>query len=379
MKKSIKVLSVLLAMLMLFALVAACVPNKEEGDKPVEATDAPEKVEEPTAEPEPTEVPREPQRIVCMAPSMVEIVYALGLGEEIVGWSAYTDYPPEVTERSGWVPYAQYYGMNAADFDVEAELAKDVAVVSQFYDCNFEIIEKLEPTVIFGEGTAQQPLVDELKTKGLNAYNYTPSTIDEVYTMMVEMGEILGVKEYAQELVDGYYAEIEEIKAITANLTAVPTYFEIAHQMDYGEYGVFGPYTNASGTPFDDMIAIAGGTNVFGDLQGDYTQITFEEIVAKNPAVILSPYWPDAMDQEVTTIFEIMTRPGFDTVDAVKTGRVYYYDSSLMKRFGPRTITAIKKLAYLLHPYYFENPENSVSPWELGKIDVFEKAPKPLH
>ena len=74
-----------------------------------------------------------------------------------------------------------------------------------------------------------------------------------------------------------------------------------------------------------------------------------------------------------------MTRPGFDTTDAVKTGRVYYYDSSLMKRFGPRTVTAIKKLAYLLHPYYFENPENSVSPWELGKIDVFESFPEPLH
>lgn len=380
MKKVLKSLSLLLAVLMLAGCLFGCTQPAAQ-DPSAGATDAPAatKAPEPTAEPEPTEEPRATQRIVCLAPSMVEIVYALGLGEEIVGWSAYTDYPPEVEQRDGWAPYAEYYYTEVADFDVQAELAKDVAVVSKFYDCNYDIIDGLKPTIIFGEGTAQQPMVEELKGKGYAAYNFTPATIDEVYDMMIGMGELLGVKDYAQELVDGYYKEIEEIKAITAGLKVVPTYFEIAHQSDYGDYGIFGPYTNASGTPFDDMIAIAGGQNIFSDLEGDYTEVTFEQIVEKNPAVILSPYWPAAMDFEVTTTYEIMTRPGFNTTDAVKTGRVYFYDSSLMKRFGPRTITAIKKLAYLLHPYYFENPENSVSPWELGKIDVFESFPASLH
>lgn len=375
MKKNWKAFSLLLALLMLAASLLGCTQpamTSQPTQEPVAAV-------EPTAAPEPTEEPRAEQRIVCLAPSMVEVVYALGLGEEIVGWSAYTDYPPEVEQREGWVPYVEYYYTEVADFDVEAELAKDVAVVSKFYDCNYDIIEALEPTIIFGEGTAQQEMVDDLIEKGYVAYNYTPTNIDEVYDMMVEIGELLGVGDYAKELVDGYYAEIEEIRAITANLKKVPTYFEIAHQTDYGEYGVFGPYTNASGTPFDDMIEIAGGENIFGDLEGDYTEVTFEQIVERNPVVILSPYWPNALDEEVTTLYEIMTRPGFDTTDAVQTGRVYYYDSSLMKRFGPRTVTAIKKLAYLLHPYYFENPENSVSPWELGKIDVFEPFPEPLY
>ena len=110
-----------------------------------------------------------------------------------------------------------------------------------------------------------------------------------------------------------------------------------------------------------------------------YGEEAFAEIVKRDPQVIMSPYWPGAFDYEVTTIYEIMTRPGFDQTEAVKTGRVCYYDSSLMKRFGPRTITAIENLAYLLHPYYFKNPENSVSPWELGKIDVAENFPAPLN
>lgn len=157
-------------------------------------------------------------------------------------------------------------------------------------------------------------------------------------------------------------------------------YFEIAHQSSYtdetsGTSYTYGPYTNASGTPFDDMIAIAGGENLFADMTGDYTEVTFEEVVERNPDVILSPMWPSAKSHEVTTLYEIMTRPGFETTNAVQNSRVLYYDSSLMKRFGPRTITAIEKLAYLLHPYYFEDPDIGITPWELGRVDQFEPIP----
>ena len=315
----------------------------------------------------------EEMRIVCLAPDMVEVVYALGCGDKIVGWSAYTDYPVEVEERDGWRPYGYYYYTDVADFDVAEELSHEVATVSKFYDCNYDIIEGLKPTIILGSEDAQVSMVEDLKSKGYNAYCYTYTTLEDVFSAMLSVGELLGVKETAEALVAGYRADIEEIKAVTANLTPIPVYFEIAHQTDYGEWGVYGPYTTAQGTPFEEMIAIAGGTNIFSDMEGSYVEVTFEDIASRDPAVILSPYWPDAMDEEVTSIYEIMTRPGFDQVRAVKTGRVYFYDSSLLKRYGPRTVTAIKKLAYLLHPYYFDNPENSVSPWELGKIDVDEK------
>ena len=239
--------------------------------------------------------------------------------------------------------------------------------------------------MILCEGTEQEPWVKQLTDEGYtNVHCYTPETIDDIYDMMLEVGGLLGCKARARKLVTGYYKRIEEIKAITSKLTVIPTYFEIAHQSDYGEYGVYGPYTEGGNTPFTEMIEIAGGKNIFSD-QKDYVNLNeiypntaFAEIVSRNPQVILSPYWPNAMDQEVTTIYEIMTRPGFNTTNAVKDGRVYYYDSSLMKRFGPRTITAIEKLAYLLHPYYFSNPKNSVSPWELGKIDKAEQPPAPL-
>jgi len=318
-------------------------------------------------------------RIICLAPNMVEVVYALGMGDYIVGWSAYTDYPPDIEQKEGWQPYAYYYYTDTQDFNLEEELARDVAVVSKFYDYNQKIVLALEPTIVFGYGTEQEAMCEELNGLGIPSYNYICNTIDDAYDMMIEVGDLLGVGKYARKLVEGYYAELAKIEYITETLPSVPVYFEIAHQADYGEWGVYGPYTEGNGTIFEDMIRIAGGKNIFGDVEGTYMEVSFKDIVERNPEVILSPYWPNALDDEVTTLYEIMTRDGFDTTDAVKHGRVYYYDSSLMKRFGPRTVTAIKKLAYLLHPYYFDNPENSVSPWELGKIDIYEDFPQALY
>ena len=331
--------------------------------------------------PEP-ENPVEGQRIICLSPSMVECVYALGLGDSIVGWSAYTDYPEEVKDTAGWEPYAPYETMLDinTELDVEHELAKEVAVVSRFYDYNAEVIDALEPTVILAESEAQRGMYEELTAKGYNTHFYDPKTLEDIYEMMLDIGEVLGARDVAEELVAGYRERVAEIQAITSQLDKPKVYFEIAHQSSYtdetsGTSYTYGPYTNASGTPFDDMIAIAGGENLFADLTGDYTEVTFEDVVERNPDVILSPMWPDAKSHEVTTIYEIMTRPGFETTNAVQNSRVLYYDSSLMKRFGPRTITAIEKLAYLLHPYYFEDPDTGITPWELGRIDQFEPIP----
>lgn len=376
MKRITKLLSLLLCLMLLLG-VWACAAKTTEPQAAVTPTTAPAAAETVSAEPTPTEEPPE-QRIVCLAPSMVEVIYALGFGDQIVGWSAYTDYPVEATERKGWVSYHYYDNIDTQDFNVDEELAKDVAVVSKYYDYNATIVEKLEPTLILGEGSEQAAMTDELKAKGYNTLQFQCTCINDIYDMMLTVGEALGVQDKAQELVDGYKARIAEVSAITSKLTPVNVYFEIAHKVDYGEYGVYGPYTEGSNTPFNEMIQIAGGNNIFSDLDG-YCEVTFEEVAARNPGVILSPYWPSAGSTEVTTLYEIMTRPGFDATDAVINGRVYYYDSSLMKRFGPRTITAIEKLAYLLHPYYFKNPENSVSPWELGKIDVYESPVKPLN
>lgn len=303
-------------------------------------------------------------RIICLSPNHTEIIYALGLQDQIVGWTQYCNYPPEVQEVEGWVRYDKY-----SFTSIEDELKKKVAVVSSFVNVNYALIDSLKPTLILSSHKMQRKIVDELKNKGYNVLHFEPVTLNDVFAMMEKIGEATGTFEKAKELNKHYSNNIKKIKEITTNLPKVKVYFEINHM---------GPYVLGSGSPMDQMIDIAGGQNIFSDIEGEAFKAELDEIVKRDPDIILTPLWPAAGRNEVTTIHEIVSREGFTDITAVKNSRVYHYDSSLLKRPGPRSINAIKKLAYLLHPYYFKNPENSVDPWELGKIDETYPPPKPL-
>jgi iron complex transport system substrate-binding protein len=303
-------------------------------------------------------------RIVSLVPSHTEILYALGMENQLVGWTQYDDYPPAVTKSQGWVPYDKYQFVS-----VEDELAKQRAVVGSFTQFNFDVIAALKPTLILAAEPLQKKIAEELAAKGYNVKWWSPTTLDDVHQMIIEIGQATGTEAAAKKLVSSQQKEINKIKAVTRTLPKARVYFEIGH---------FGPWALGSGSPMDQIIDIAGGQNIFNDRNSIAFPADNADIAARNPDIILSPLWPAAGRGEVTTIFEISSRPGYSETNAVRNDRVYHYDSSMLKRPGPRQVTAILKLAHLLHPYYFDNPKDSVSPWELGKIDEFYPPPAPL-
>lgn len=304
------------------------------------------------------------QRLICLSPNYTEILYALGLQNKIVGWTQYCNYPPEVQKVAGWVKYDEYQFSSVAD-----ELKKKIPVVSSFVEINYELIDSLRPTLIFSSHEMQRAMAEKLRAKGYRVMHFEPLTLDEVFDMMEKIGEATGTLNRAKKLTAEYRNEIEEIRAITSKLPRVAVYFEINHM---------GPYGLGSGSPMDQMIEIAGGRNIFEDVKGEAFRVDLPEVVKRNPDIILTPLWPTAGREEVTTVYEIQNRPGFNTIKAVLNDRVYHYDSSLLKRPGPRSVQAIKKLAYLFHPYYFKNPDKSSDPWELGRIDATYPPPEPL-
>ena len=307
----------------------------------------------------------QPMRIITLAPSHTEILYALGVQDAIVGWTQYEDYPPEVLLSEGWVPYDEY-----AFVSIEEELQKQRAVVGSFTYFNEDLIEALQPTLILAVEPLQESIANSLSEKGYNVLWFCPETLDDVFDMMIAIGEATGAKEIAEAIVAGQQEEIAMIREITKDLPTVKVYFEISH---------YGPWALGAGSPMDQIVAYAGGENIFADIQALAFPAENADIVDRNPDVILTPLWPNAGRDEVTTVREIVMREGYETTEAVQNSRVYFYDSSLLKRPGPRQVTAILKLAHLLHPYYFDNPPNSVSPWELGKIDALYLPPAPLH
>jgi iron complex transport system substrate-binding protein len=295
-------------------------------------------------------------RIISLSPSHTEVLYALDLQDQIVGWTKYCNYPPEVQDTKGWLAYDEY-----GFISIQEELyKKDVAVVSAFTNVNYELIDSLNPSHILAVHRMQNGIAETLKEKGYNVLHFNPKTLTDVFGLIQGVGDATGKTRKAKQLIKGYRSEINEIKAITEKLPKVKVYFEINHM---------GPWVLGSGSPMDQILEIAGGENIFHDIESEAFKAELSDIVDLNPDVILTPLWPHAGRNEVTTVREIVNRPGFEKTNAVMNDRVYHYDSSLLKKPGPRQLVAIKKIAYLLHPYYFDNPGDSVDPWELGKID----------
>lgn len=305
------------------------------------------------------------QKIISLSPSYTEVLYVLGLQDQIVGWTKYCNYPPEVQDTNGWLSYDEYEFKSIQD-----ELYnKDVAVVSTFTNVNYELIDSLKPTLILAVHRMQHDIAQKLRDKDYNVLHFEPETLEDVFELIQSVGDATGKTRRAKKLIAGYWSEIDAIKSITANLPKVKVYFEINH---------VGPWVLGSGSPMDQILEIAGGENIFNDVRSEAFKAELGDIVERNPDVILTPLWPHAGRNEVTTVREIVNRPGFETINAVMNDRVYHYDSALLKKPGPRQVTAIKKMAYLLHPYYFKNPENSVDPWALGKIDALYPPPSVL-
>jgi len=279
-------------------------------------------------------------RIISLAPSATEILYALGQRHSVVGVTRYCDFPPEVLE-------------DKANGKVE--------IVGEFINQDLDKILSLKPTLVLTCYYEPKEIIETLKARGIETLHFFPKSLEEVFEMIETLGEATGEAYRAQQLTSSYRQSIEGIRSQTEGLPDVPVYFEIHHG---------GPFSVGGLSPIDEIIEIAGGRNIFGDVMEPSFQPKLEDILARDPEVILTPMWALADESEITTLYEIMTRTGFSITRAVQNGRVLYYDSSLFKRPGPRQGVAIRKLAYLLHPYRFSNPGDAGHPWELGRIHI---------
>ncbi len=288
--------------------------------------------------------------IVSLSPTRTEIVYALGAEDQLLGITTFCVFPEKI-----FTDIAQ----------------NKVKVVSDFNTTNTELIDSLNPDIIITDTGFQRKIAEELRNKGYKVLHFEPKSLDEVFDDILTIGNAIGKAKVARELVDGYIAEIEEIRSVSSTLTPIRVYMEINHM---------GPWAVGNDSPLEDIITIAGGRNIFTDVDEGVFITTHEDIVRSNPEVILSPIWIDAeLDIDgykgITNILEISSRPGYDATDAVLNGRVLYYDSALLKHEGPRQVIAIRKLAYILHPGVFEIPEGTI-PWELGNINESLKIKK---
>jgi iron complex transport system substrate-binding protein len=256
-----------------------------------------------------------PQRIITFAPSNTEIVFALGLGDRLVGVSgAYDDYPPQAKT------IAQIGG--SGEFGVDPNLEKVVA---------------LEPDLMLTIAGGDQ-WKTRLRALGVAVFTIDATNFDDLLADIRTVGELTGSQAEAATLTDRMQADATAIQEKVSLEPPVSCFFEAY----YPPLTTVGPNTFIS-----DLLARAGCTSVSANAKSDYPEWSVSSLVAGGPSVYLvaseSGVTPDA----------VAKRPGFGAIAAVSEGRVYLVDSDLISRPGPRVVDGLMALARLLHPEAF--------------------------
>jgi len=302
----------LLSLVLLISLLSCSPPKAIETKYPIEITDQLGRV---------VKLDKIPQRIISLAPSNTEILFALGLAERVVGVTDYCNYPPEAEQKDS---------------------------IGGFSTPNIEKVVALSPDLVVATSIHQKQVIPNLVQKGITVFALAPKTLDEVLEAITLIGKITGKEEEASGLVAEMSNKIKAVTDETASLSPEqrPRVFYITWQEPLKTAG--------AGTLHDELIQKAGGTNVARDLTG-YAAITLEAVIEANPEVMIAGV---GMGTGADAPLQFaLTEPRLENTDARQHNRVYDIDVDLVGRAGPRIVEALEQFAQYIHPELFEGSQ----------------------
>ncbi|MDD3070997.1 MAG: cobalamin-binding protein [Methanoculleus horonobensis] len=272
----------------------------------------------------------EPQRIVSLAPSNTEILYALGLDDRIVAVTERCDYPPATADKPK---------------------------VGGFSTVNIEKVIAMEPDLIFAAPANTDEVIDRLRSLGMTVVILDPQTIDGVLHDIELTGRATGQEEQASTLIEELRTRIGTVAETAAGSPADRP--SVAHIIWHDPLWVCG-----QGTFQNEVITIAGGTNAFGPVDG-WSIVSLEEFITTNPDYILVSSG-SGMDRDgYDAIYNyIITEPRLQRLDAVRNERVYVIDADIVSRGSPRIVDALEEVAGYLHP----GTSGTVTPEAAGTV-----------
>lgn len=260
------------------------------------------------------------ERIVALGPSVVESLFAIGAGDRIVGREEFSLYPQEAQQIT--------------------------SVGSLFGELPSEAILALEPDLVIAPEIISQEQVATLENLGLTVYYQTnPTTFDELYQKLLALGTLTGHSAQAESLAQDLQARVQSVEQALAGVTGRPGVF---YELDATDPE--NPYTTGAGTFIDTLIRMAAGENIGAVLDGQYAQISSEQVILADPEIIL------LADAEFgVTPESVATRPGWEVIQAVQSGQIYPFDSNLGSIPGPRLVDGLETMARLFHPEQFQD------------------------
>ena len=260
-------------------------------------------------------LPSLPKRIISLAPNITEILFSLGLDEEIVGVSIHCNYP---------------------------EKAKDKVRVGSYISLDFEKILSLKPDLIIATGAGNtQEMVERLEKLGIPTFVIFPQDFDGILRSINDLGHLLNREKEAQQITEGMRVRRQRVMALTQGLYRPRVFLQI------GEAPIV---TVGKGSFANDLIHLAGGENIAGGEKKMYPRLGMEEILKRSPEVIIV----SSMNPKGNYEKALQEWTRWKTIPAVQQGRIYLVDSDLIDRPSPRIIEGLEEIARILHPEKFK-------------------------
>ncbi|MFX1282079.1 MAG: ABC transporter substrate-binding protein [Promethearchaeota archaeon] len=248
---------------------------------------------------------KEPQDIISIAPSVTEVIYAVGAGDKLIAVDPNSNYPNETTI---------------------------LPKIGNYPTLDIEKIMALEPDLIFGADITSSDDVEKLENQGYTVFILAPFNVEDVLEDIEVVGLITNHESEANILKNSLQEQIDGIKHNATTLTFKPKI--------YIEYFSEPLFTFGKGTYGHNLIELAGGINIAENATNPYPQIDDEFVITQNPDIIFYAKGP----WTTTNVSTIGNRKGWNIINAVKNGNIYPINEDWISRGGPRIVKALEEI-----------------------------------
>lgn len=293
-------------------------------------------------------------KILSLLPSATEIVYALGLEDELVGVTSDCDYPPEAADKPTVSRTILPVDDTSSAAEIDRLVAEQVGSGESLYAIDSEAVAQLQPDLILAQDLCRVCAVpsgqveDALAKIGCQAevLSLDPSTLHDVIDGIAEVGRKTGCDDEAARLVAALRARVAAVETATRGLSRPATL-----TLEWLEP----PFVGGHWVP--EMVKRAGGQALIAEVGEPSRRVEWGEIDGAAPEVVVFIPCGYGLDQALDQARELVAVPEIASSPARRSGRVFAADaSSYFSRPGPRLVSGLEALAWALHPEAFAPP-----------------------
>ena len=264
-------------------------------------------------------IQQQPNRIISLAPSYTETLFALGVDDNLIGVTQQANYPAETAQ---------------------------IEKVGSIKEPNLEKVIALKPDLVLAAGVTPKGVVHKLRRLDIKVIGLNSHSIEGIIDDIALIAKVTGADKKGREITTEMRNKLNKIKKVVKENVESEGRPKVFYEIWNDPL-----YTAGPNTFINDLIALAGGVNIAQDAKGKWPQYNLESLLAENPEVYITS---NHNQDKKTTKNSIKKRDKFQEIKAIKQGRILVLNSDLVNRASPRIILGLEKIAEVIHPDLFK-------------------------